>query len=738
MTIYQLKPADGSSVVPDAPGADDWEGSPAGEASSAFVREPAGPRPWSVDGSSGADETPTLILDGADGNINTGSFVPAGTDPSATPSDATPTASRTGSVLKATAATAWTGATYLGHGALHSVTAGVRHIRAHDHREAAGGIKSKEALNLLEAVRKDRIKFLRNAAIIGLVGSVIGYAEAGWIVPAVEASAAVIGVGTLGRRMVGKSTSKAGPQAAGSLIPQSTSIPSDTPPMNLPRVFPDPIDDGEPFPLSYCTTPEQATICLSRALAAQNLKARELRVVQQYAWGWEFDILLKGATPADISAALDKLEGHMDLPHAGFLPESDPGNRSHLTVRLVTSDPFALMPAPVVHAPRSLSIHDLIVLGQAMDGSPLELTLDGFFGAVIGAMGAGKSLGALRALAEAITACVDAVAWDLDPVKGGLSEFGDTMALRARGQDECMAALELVMAYVEGRRLVFHEVGMKDRWIATPEHPALFVFIDEYIHLTKEAKKLAIQIMRIARQYGIYLIIAGQEITEDALGDAIGALLAYQIMMSCRPEDTRIAFGAGRIAEGWLPHRLKPSVGKILNDAGKSFIMGGTFTRPIQYRFWGYGPDQIAAAVPERLAAGMTRIDADTRRAAGEKVTSDGREMTLADRVDALATEHGATDGPVISALLRLYYAKGATFVPSSILIEYLAGEGITWAQVEVDGDRLGRILRAHAPGATVSRPVIDGKQVRGWYLEDVKRAAEGLLDPSRARHEAA
>lgn len=630
---------------------------------------------------------------------------------------------------------AWTVLRYFGHGVRGTSVLAWRYVRAYDARDDYAEEKGKTRRKKVAEERRDRWK------VVGIWAGVLAAVDLGawkgmtaWAhlpaltweawgaAPALEVSTALAAVTLYGRYRVQREL------AAGEFLSAE-----DAALLSAPEE-----DDTEPFPLEMCTTAGHAVNCLDRALMAERLGARSIQVLKRYPWGWEFEVVLSRTTPAKVSAATDALETHMDLPVNGFQIEADPRKASRIAVRAVVDDPFADMGVPAVHAPNSLSIYDLVNMGKAMDGGPLEITLDGFFALVVGAMGAGKTLGALRALAEAVTACRDAVAWDLDPAKDGLSEFGDLMEVRARGLVETEEALARLHRYVDARASIFRsELNMGDRWKASPEYPAIFGFVDEAIALTPAAKAHMIHILRVGRQVGIWLIIAGQEATEDALGDAIGAIIAYRILLSCRPEDVRICFGPGRAALGWRPDRLVPATGDLINDAGKSFIMGGRFVRPIQYRFNGYSIDQIKGCTAERLAAGRPVTDAATRRAAGESVTAEGRTVTVPDRLDALHAQGGVHNADVVAELLRVFDAAGEEWLPSATLLEALDGWTAVLAGEErpIDGDVLGRVLRAHAPGAMVSRRRWDGKpQVRGWDREVIDKAASGLLDPSRTR----
>lgn len=634
-------------------------------------------------------------------------------------------ASRTGRVvgLSARAAKVWGG--WFGHGAKASAVLAHRYVRAHDHQEALGGMTSGTDWNRVHETRRKRW------GIIGWWAAGIGAADLiSWAAlahyehmtaldaflpaPTAEALAAIVGLTVYGRYRL------------------SANVPAGQ------VIDPEDIDDGtEPYPLAWCTSGDQVEECVSRALAAEGISVRDVNVSSRRDWGWELDVELKGSTPGKVVGIADQLEAHLALPHGGFMIEPDPRDASRITVRLVQSNPFADMPRPPVHTPRSLSVHDVVSMGRAMDGSTFELTFDGFCALVIGAMGAGKTLGALRTIAEALTACVDAVCWDLDPLKGGLGEFGDLMEVRARGPEECEEALERALAYVTGRSKVMPRLGMGDRWEASETHPHLFIFIDEYLQLSPRGKDLAIKVLRTGRQYGVYLVMAGQEATADALGDAIAQIVAYRILMACRFEDVRIAFGPGKGAQGWRPDRMEPSVGKLVNDAGQSFIMGGGFVRAIRYRFNAYTREQILRAVPARVAAGVTRMDADTLLEAGQGLASADQRISLADRLDTLAAQGGLEDARLVAVLLREFELSGETFLPTSeVLLPAVHGAGFA----EIDSEKLGRVLRKHAPGAKSTRDEYEGVdgRPRGWARAAIEQAAAGLIDPVRTRSQAA
>jgi hypothetical protein len=596
---------------------------------------------------------------------------------------------------------------------------GWRYIRTHDYQEEIGGVTSKSDHRSNADLRRRRWKLLGWSALttvgLNLAGwwALVKYAgltaaDSWWMTPATMALATFAAVSWYGRYRLNRP----------GIAPEQIIADQDNP------------EGEEPYPLAWVTDGGQAADCLGRALYAEGADYREVKTLGRHSWGWELEVVLKGSTPGKVMAAADQLESHLGLPDGGFMMEPDTGDKSRIIVRLVQSSPFADMPRPAVHAPRSLSVHDTIVMGRAMDGTPFEITLDGFCALIVGAMGAGKTLGAARTIAEALTACVDAVCYDLDPIKGGLAEFGDLMAKRGRTQEECEDILAEVVSYVPARRDLMPQAGMDDRWHATEEHPNLYVFIDEFLQLSADAKKDAITILRTGRQYGIYLVMMGQEATADALGDAIALIIAYRILMACRTEDVRIAFGNGAGAQGWRPDRMKPAVGPVANDAGQAMIMGGPFSRAIRYQFNAYSRDQIVAAVRDRVTAGVNRMDADTLLKAGATLSASEQRGSLTDRL--LDSDH--PDAEFVAALLELFEQKCRVFLPTNeVLLPALAAAGLEG----IDATALSNRLRKHAPGVKSDRTDCpEGTYLRGWRRDAVEKAAAGLLDPAQARRD--
>ena len=608
----------------------------------------------------------------------------------------------------------WLLARWFGHGARACAVLGHRYVRAHDHIEAMGGMNGPAWRKVLDT-RYRRWKFLGYGA-----GALAAVDLASWwalvkyghlaaldgsyaVAPAVEALAAAGLLTAYGRYRL---AAKLGP----------TQI-----------VDPEDVDDGvEPFPLAWCQSGDQVLECVGRALAYEGVSTRRVDVLGHRKWGWEVDLDLKGSTAGKVVAVADQLDMHFDVKHGGTMIEPDRQRAAHITLRLVTEDPFADMPAPTVHAPNSLDVADAHSYGLSMDGRPLQFVLEGTRTLVIGVSGSAKSTGVLRDLAEVITACHNAIALDLDPIKDGLREFEGVMAAEPiRGNDDCELWLGRLVAMAEARNRVRHRLNMGDTWVATGKYPAIFPIVDEFIYLSKAAKELFIRLLRLGKQAGIYPIAAGQDATSDSLGDAIADSFTLTVMLASRHADIPIALGTGAIAAGWRPDRLSPAQNaEITNDAGRSYVKGAGMERPVLYGWNAHSRTGIQRAVAERQAAGRPWFDHDTLTEAGllhlvaERGRGPAAPSSMPDRLAALDTP----DARTVGALLRLFDVQGAQFLPTAQIVA---------AGVAVDGTELQTILARLVPMAKAGREYVDGVQTRGWSREVAEQAATVLFAPS-------
>ncbi|MFD3814996.1 hypothetical protein ACFWRZ_08010 [Streptomyces rubiginosohelvolus] len=577
---------------------------------------------------------------------------------------------------------------------------GYRYVRARDLQEVLGGMNKSADWNKVQQVRRSRWRFLGYAA-----GVTTALNVAGWI-------ALVAGAG-----MTALDYSWMIPPAITTAIAATATALYGRYRLNAPAIgtddvvaeYDDPNSD-EPFPLSYCVDGERVEECVSRALAAESIGTRTVRVIGHQAWGWEVDVVLKGSTVGKVNASVKELDAHFNIKQGGTLIDPDPQESAHLVLRLVQANPFDNMPKPIPHAPNSLDISDPHTFGRCMDGSPLTLVLEGLRILAIGVSGAAKTTGVLRDLAEVITACHNAIAIEMDPVKDGLREFEGVMAAPPiRGNKDCEKWLDNLVKMARARQTVRNRLNMGDTWIATRERPAIFVFADEFIYLSPKAKESFIELIRLGKQSGIYPIAAGQDATSDAMGDAIADTFTLSIMLAARWDDIPLVLGRGAISEGFRPDRLVPAQTKELkNDAGQSYIKGPGLTRPLLYGWNEHSNNGIKQAVADRKAAGRPRFDRDTLAAAGLLHLADG----------------GAGEARIPG---DRQIVTDAIEVMAAAEVERIRTEVLTEALVEFDEETYGdltaaelrKLLKDVGVGAPVPIGDIDGlKNPRGYKLE--------------------
>lgn len=589
---------------------------------------------------------------------------------------------------------------WFGHGMKAVSYLGWRYVRAHDLQEVMGGMQRTADWNKVTGVRHSRWKFL------AWTGGITGALNlSGWI--------ALITAGG----MDPAGLSMAIPPTGTGLIATTAITAYGRYRLNRPDIAPgefiaeqDDPDSDEPFPLAMCQSPGQVEECVSRALAAEGIGTRAVRVLGFRGKFWEIDVILKSATVDAVNAAVKELDSHFDIKRGGTLIDPDPQRSAHLVLRLVIGNPFEDMPKPTVHAPNTLDITDAHNFGRCMDASPLNLVLEGLRILVIGVSGAAKTTGVLRDLAEVVTACHNAIALDLDPVKDGLREFEGVMAVPPiRGNKACEEWLEHLVKMAKGRNVVRNRLDMGDTWVATRDHPAIFPFVDEFIYLSPRAKELFIELLRLAKQSGIYPVAAGQDATSDAMGDAIADSFTLRIMLASRWDDIRIVFGKGAAAEGFRPDRLVPAQNKdIKNDAGQSYLKGPGLDRPLLYGWNEHSRTAIKQAVADRQAAGRPWFDRDTLAAAGLLHLADGG-----------AGEKRSVGGrQIVVDAIEVMAERG---------VERIRPEPLTEALAELNEDLYGdltvaelrKLLRDAGAGAPVPIGDIDGLvNPRGYKLE--------------------
>jgi hypothetical protein len=155
---------------------------------------------------------------------------------------------------------------------------------------------------------------------------------------------------------------------------------------------------------------------------------------------------------------------------------------------------------------------------------------------------------------------------------------------------------------------------MGKKWIASPDHPAVTIFFDEFPKATDLAKRLAFDLLLVGRKELIEVQIASQGGTKLYLGENIAQMIAMKGVGPSKVGDTRAVFGDGAVAEGWLPHKLSPATDTDPKDAGHIFIQGvpGRPDEPIEYKVHETPAAVLRKLATERLDAGLVEPDRDS------------------------------------------------------------------------------------------------------------------------------
>ncbi|MGW1134581.1 hypothetical protein ACWD4M_23830, partial [Streptomyces griseoluteus] len=346
------------------------------------------------------------------------------------------------------------------------------------------------------------------------------------------------------------------------------------------------------------------------AMVAENVPVVEVWDMERQPWGWQCKVRVGENTPEAIIAKAGGLETRFDLPTNGVRPQPMVERRACAILRLVEGNPFATAPGMPYRAPKSMSITDRFRIGTSVGGDPLEVSLAGVMGLWVAASGGGKT-GILQALAEGTTACRDNITIDLDPHGDGLEDLGDCVRVTARSNEQIEAVLLFFLVMSKARARLRKKLGMGKKWIASPEHPAVTIFFDEFPKASELAKKLAFDLLLVGRKELIEVEIASQGGTKLYLGENIAQMIAMKGVGPCKVGDTRAVFGDDSVREGWLPHKLSPATDTDPKDAGHIFIQGvpGMADEPIEYAVHETQSETLRKLAAERLEAGLVEPD---------------------------------------------------------------------------------------------------------------------------------
>ena len=532
------------------------------------------------------------------------------------------------------------------------------------------------------------------------------------------------------------------PQRTGTQ-PQFLELAQDATSVGCGAVTIDQLPEGaEPFPIAQAQNETQAAVCVLLAMRAEGVPVVEVSGMTRHPWGWQCIVRVSEGTPEAIIKSAGDLETRLDLPANGVRPQPMLERRACAILRLVSGNPFATAPGLPYRAPKSLSINDSFRIGTSVGGDPLDINLAGVMGLWVAASGGGKT-GILQALAEGTTACRDNITVDLDPHGDGLEDLYDAVRITARSNEQIEAVLLFFLVMSKARARLRKKLGMGKKWVATPEHPAVTIFFDEYPKASDLAKRLAFDLLLVGRKELIEVQIASQGGTKLYLGENFAQMVALKGVGPCKVGDTRAVFGDDSVREGWLPHRLAPATQTDSKDAGHIYIQGvpGRPDEPIEYAVHETPSAVLRQLAAERLAAGlldpdqvsldaMAHVDlpeyaepqydneGNLKKEAPVELLTWGQLLRLCDAQPGDVAAIGTEAEVAAAAAADLYRKRGVDRMRTETLVAALA-ECDPDAYGDLTADRLKSLLKDAGAGSPVQLGALDGdKNPRGYKLE--------------------
>jgi S-DNA-T family DNA segregation ATPase FtsK/SpoIIIE len=468
--------------------------------------------------------------------------------------------------------------------------------------------------------------------------------------------------------------------------------------------------EAGPFPIREAgRDPRRARDAVALALRKERAQVADVAVPTETAWGWSVPVVLSGGTLGDLIRILPRMATTLRVGDNRLLAQrTDAEDGAAVTLRVLTSDPFAAPPPAPARAPLSCSITDPVSIGTSIDGEPTPVVLAGQHALIVSDTGGGKST-MVRTMADYVTACTDAVAVDIDPTGRGLGPLGPCAAHRALNPADAETLLEHLLSEAEARIAALGPT--EDNWMVTPERPAIVAFVEEWPRLTKRGKQLALALLRIGRKARVTLVICTQDATSDVLGDAVADTFGVRIMLPCRQADVPLVVGqADAVSRGWLPHLLVASPGEWeIADAGRFYCITPRHREAVLRYVTPIPAAAAAVRASERVAAGLPSLGTP----------------------GALRTK--ARDVPEIVKLLLEAFAQAGD--PEALTVAQLAerlvaADPATWGQWEARTDRLamiGRALKAHLKAADLEVPTVRLDDIAGrptaYLLADINDA---------------
>ncbi|MFD3884007.1 hypothetical protein [Streptomyces microflavus] len=495
------------------------------------------------------------------------------------------------------------------------------------------------------------------------------------------------------------------------------------------------VDETPVRSLREARTERQAAAVLAAAIRDEGGDLAEVVKTAEEPWGWSFYIQFDTGSPDELNRD-DTYKGlitRLRLRRNGLLVEGDPEAGDSAFVRAILRNPFSpevVGPLPY-RPPLSKSVVDTADLGVAMDGTPLVFSLAGLMLLMVADSGGGKS-GVMLALAEVVTACRDAVAFNLDPAGTGVGALGPAITLSACMDDKQInAVLQFLLKWCSARARQRARYGWGNKWRVSPEHPAICVFVDEWPQLSDENKALLIRGLLLGRKEAIWFYAGSQFGTKDYLSQAIGPKLSAKLLGACRRVDVTELLGGGAVAEGYRADLIQAATHTEVNDAGQIYAQGlpGMPNRPIRYQVREVTDAYANTVGGERAAAGLPDLT--------HTLTEAGLINKYRDLVDLCTTDTGPE--PVPGILLTVREAFRAAGNPQALTVAQLADHLNTddparWGKWDNRDDRLAMIGRNLRKALTDAGVTLSSTRLRnlpgeptGYRLADVDRALDAF-----------
>jgi len=531
-----------------------------------------------------------------------------------------------------------------------------------------------------------------------------------------------------------------GPAPADAPTPPDAPPPADAPPAadGRPAAAADDQDQVQDVPvrsLREAATTGQATAVLAQAIRAEGGDLAEVVTTTQEPWGWSFYVQFNTGSPDELNKedTYKALITRLRLRRAGLLIEGDPDAGDGAFVRALLRSPFSpevVGPLPY-RPPLSASIVDAADFGVAMDGDPLVFSLAGLMLLMVADSGGGKS-GVMLALAEAATACRDAVVFNLDPVGTGVGGLGPAITLSAcMDEKKITAVLMFLLALCSARARQRARYGWGNKWRVSAEHPAICVFVDEWPQLSDANKALLVRGLLLGRKEALWYYGGSQFGTRDYLGQAIGPKLSARLLGACRRVDVTELLGGGAIAEGYRADLIQAATHTQANDAGQIYAQGlpGMPNRPIRYQVREVDDEYAAKVGAERAAAGLPDL---TRT-----LTEAGLLQQYLDLVRLCEADTAPKPAPAILATLReAFRAEGdPQALAVAQLLDHLRSEDpARWGKWDGREDRLAMVGRNLSRALKDTGADLSSTRLRdlpgeptGYRLADVLQALEAF-----------